>query len=160
MPEYYGNNDFRDYRSLRHWKYIKKERKNGKWKYYYHDDEYEDSRKKFSDAWKTKDETKAVAKSYTDFVSYYQHQLDEKYGDKQLTDKDKNLQGWKEMRDEAIDKYTEASRDLDRARKQYKYVAEKYAKSYGHKVADLLNSASDAINKGKSWVKKLLTRNK
>ena len=35
---YYGNNDWRDYQSLKHWKYIKREKVNGKWKYYYDND--------------------------------------------------------------------------------------------------------------------------
>ena len=35
MKEYYGNNDWRDYQSLQHWKYISKKKVNGKWRYYY-----------------------------------------------------------------------------------------------------------------------------
>ena len=35
---YRGNEQLNSDDSLQHWKYIKRERKNGKWKYYYHDD--------------------------------------------------------------------------------------------------------------------------
>ena len=49
-PELYHSNtylgkDFSD--GIKHWKYIKRERKNGRWVYYYNDDHYYD---KFNDA--------------------------------------------------------------------------------------------------------------
>lgn len=37
--------------TLMHWKYIKRERKNGRWVYYYNDSEYQDAKKKH-DAYK------------------------------------------------------------------------------------------------------------
>lgn len=36
--EYYGGNDFRDYKALKHYKYVKRERVNGKWRYTYPSD--------------------------------------------------------------------------------------------------------------------------
>lgn len=46
--EVYLGEDFSD--GIRHWKYVKKERVNGKWRYYYSDAEYEKAKSKYNKA--------------------------------------------------------------------------------------------------------------
>lgn len=140
-----------------HWKYIKKKKlDNGKWRYYYHDDNYENVRKKYIDANQRNLETSARFKKYMSFVDSYTTALDKANGgNKALTDANKNLQGWKEMRDKAGDESAAAYRELKRIKPQYEYVQRQYIRSAGHKVADFLNEASDKIYKAKKWFKSL-----
>ena len=60
---YRGNEQLNSDDSLQHWKYIKRERKNGKWKYYYHDDNYVDARDKYNDASKAHEEARSRSRS-------------------------------------------------------------------------------------------------
>ena len=51
---------------IKHWKYIKKEKKNGRWVYYYHHDEYENSKKDYGkkfEAYKKAEDQKMEATS-------------------------------------------------------------------------------------------------
>lgn len=140
---------------LMHWKYIKREKlPNGKYRYYYRDTDYEDARNKFFEASKAHEEAANRSREYSRFVSYYQNQLDKANGgNKQLTDANKNLQGWKEMQKKAADESRDTYQALKTYRAQYEKAQKVYNKSAGHKVADLLNKASGAIHKAKNWLK-------
>lgn len=142
---------------IMHWKYIKKKKlSNGKWRYYYRDDDYEDIRNQYLDARQRDLETSTRFKKYMGFVDYYTAQLDKANGgNKALTDANKNLQGWKEMRDKAGDERAAAYRNLKRLKPQYENAERQYMRSAGHKVADFLNKASDKIYKAKKWFKSL-----
>lgn len=144
---------------MMHWKYIKREKlPNGKWRYYYRDTEYDEIKKKYLDTSRRQQEASDRFKKYSSFVDYYATQLDKaNKGNKALTDANKNLQGWKEMRDKAGNESNAAYWELKRLKPQYEGAKKQYARSAGHKVADFLNKASDAIDKGKKWLKGLFT---
>ena len=46
---YYGNQVY-NWNDVLHWKYIKRERVNGKWRYYYHDPEYQSALNNYNSA--------------------------------------------------------------------------------------------------------------
>lgn len=46
---YYGNQVY-SRNDIQHWKYIKRERVNGKWRYYYHDPEYQTALNRYNSA--------------------------------------------------------------------------------------------------------------
>lgn len=46
---YYGNQVY-NWNDILHWKYIKRERVNGKWRYYYHDPEYQSALNNYNSA--------------------------------------------------------------------------------------------------------------
>ena len=154
---------------LYHWKYIKREKVNGKWRYYYKDDDVDKARDELNAARKKRE----FASKYRDeVIAYNSKQIkknneehDAKYKD--VVERDKN---WPELFDknknyiESANKakgYSqEAAEKLSAAESKYKSVKKKYDVSAGHKVADLLNSASDAIDKGKKYVTNLLSNKK
>lgn len=141
---------------LMHWKYIKREKlPSGKWRYYYHDDEHAKAHKEYSDARKQAEIAKETSRSYRQFVTYYQNQLDEKNnGDKRATDADANLKDWKTTQEKAANAHTEAAQKAARLKRKFDKIDKVYQKSAGHKIADLLNKASNAVDKAKDWFKK------
>ena len=142
---------------LVHWKYIKREKlPNGKWRYYYRDTDYEKIRDEYLDESNQQNELSKRFKKYTDFVGLYTAQLDKvNNGDKAATDANQNLRGWKEMRDEIGEEMNASYWKLKRIKPQYEAARDHYARSAGHKVANLLNKASDKIYNAKQWLKGL-----
>ena len=143
---------------LMHWKYIKREKVNGKWRYYYKDTEYDKLHKKYFDTVQRQEEASDRFKKYSKFVDFYTTQLDKANGgDKAATDANKNLQGWKKMRDDAGNESNAAHWELKRLKPQFTAAKKQYEKSAGHKVADFLNKSADKVNKTKQWLKNLFS---
>ena len=141
---------------LMHWKYIKREKVNGKWRYYYTDTGVKDIQKKFFEADDDLISTQERARAYDKFIQTYQSQLDKKNGgDTNKTDADKNLQQWKKEQKAIHDTIPEKYQKAKHLRKQYTNALDKYKNSFGHDVADFLNKSSDNIEKGKKWIKNL-----
>lgn len=140
---------------LYHWKYIRREKlPSGKYRYYYRDTDYEEIQNKYLDTSERQREASNRFKKYASFVDFYTTQLDKaNNGDKAATDANKNLQGWKEMRDEAGKESNAAYWELKRLKPQYEAARKQYARSAGHKVADLLNKSSTAMHRAKNWLK-------
>lgn len=107
---YHADDDY-----LQHWKYIKREKVNGKWRYYYHDDKYEAAKKNYEDAKAKSDGIKKYVKSSTDPRAESALALAQ----------------------------TRAEKETAKARDKYDKAQEKYDKSLGLKVTNGLNKLSD-----------------
>lgn len=60
----YTNGVLQNTNELKHWKYLKKKKVNGKWRYYYSDDEYNNAKSEYESAKKFYDEgTQTLAKA-------------------------------------------------------------------------------------------------
>lgn len=154
---------------LYHWKYIKREKVNGKWRYYYKDTDVDDAKKAYDTAKAQHESDLKAANAITSRVDRRLEELNEAFDKKypNIVDQDKN---WPEFFDqskplvEAKNKaqYRAAqSRQIaDDADLKYKIAKRKFDESAGHKVADFLNNSSDKINKAKSWVSGLFSKKK
>lgn len=139
---------------LRHWKYIKREWKNGKYRYYYKDTGFDDVKIERQRAKDNYERAKEHSNAIRDFVTYYTFQLDEKNGgDKLATDRNKNLQGWKKSQEKAADELAIAAQKYRSIDKTYQRAVKAYNSSAGHKVADFLENSEDKIRKAAEWVK-------
>ena len=132
----YLGKDFSD--GIKHWKYIKRENVNGRWRYYYKDDKLNSTKKQMD-------------KAYDDYNSYF---------DK---NKHKDLSGMAKMakQDKALSTYTNKQNTYNRLKRksdkrQAKY--EKYLINPMNKVSDKVYSGkqkvSNAINNIKNNIKK------
>lgn len=178
--------------TLQHWKYIKKERgKNGKWRYYYHDDELEnkiyttnkaskekkekadrlydqamDRQKKLDDLKKELDDAIATEKNLYEKLdinaklgNLNSDNLQAKIDHGKAVEQRKQLEAKYHYMRSNIDDDVKAGSRFDRESVKLSYDAKDYQKeldsSFGSKVADALNSASDVISKGKTWLENL-----
>lgn len=121
---YYAEDDY-----LQHWKYIKREKVNGKWRYYYHDDKYEDAKKNYEDAKARSDEKRAKS----DSIKEYAKDSTNPRADSALA----LAQNKAERQAERAEKKTAKAQD------KYDKAQEKYDKSLGLKIANGLNKLSD-----------------
>lgn len=112
---------------LMHWKYIKREKKNGRWVYTYKDSNLDKLSEEFPKA------LEAYGKSY----------------EKAL---DLGLSPSQMAQDRRLNKQ---KAEVDKLEKKYRKAKKQYKKSAGHKVADLLNKTSSSIDKTKKWLKSL-----
>lgn len=164
---------------LQHWKYIKKERVNGKWKYYYHDEDYENARKKAGEAIENRkrldEEWTKSALLESDLKDQYkkaQQQVDElkKLADKQAKYKaplklaqeqlkvfNERYMAQKEATDELGKPRIDAHMNEPEAIKKVHSAANKdlSKKSMSRKLVKSLNKASEAIDNAKQFVKRL-----
>ena len=153
---YRGDNDWLDYQRIQHWKYIKREWKNGKYRYYYKDDDFDAIAKKREQARLDHEEAKEHSQKMRKFVTYYTFQLDEKNGgDKSKTDNDPHLQGWKDYAKKVSDEVSTTYKKYKDIDKTYQRAVKAYNASAGHKIADILEKSEDKIRKGAKWVKNL-----
>ena len=116
---------------LKHYKYIRKEKKNGRWIYYYDDP--------------TKNFDKNFEKSSDKLVG-----LINKKGISDSKDMEKRYKTDKELK-KAADEY-EKNRALVKKRNSY---SENFKRNMSYTAVQVLNKAGDAIAKGKSKIKKL-----
>ena len=132
MSEYFISPDGKLYHSngdyLQHWKYIKREKVNGKWRYYYHDDKYEAAKAKYEN---TKEKSSAKRQE-SDAIDKY---ATESGG---VSDPYKSA-----AKKRASKKAERAEEKTAEAQEKYEAAKEKYEKSVGFKIADNLNKLSD-----------------
>lgn len=145
-----------------HWKYIKRVKKNGKWRYYYS--------MKDNELTKLQNQRKVLEDTYNrDFERWYQNRWNSDLRNTSKSEERKNVNRW--YKDRVI---KEATKDVNSsfgkpgyyAKYQVdtaKYFEDKRAKSIGgkvdkfmarngYKIAKSLNKAVDAIEKGKKKV--------
>lgn len=154
---------------LYHWKYIKREKVNGKYRYYYKDTDVDDAKKVYDTAKTQSDSDTKAANAITNRVNTRIANLNEAFKKKypNIVDQDKN---WTEFFDQskplieaknkAQGRAAESKKVADEAELNYKAAKRKYKESAGHKVADFLNKSSDAIDKAKTWVSGLFSKKK
>lgn len=128
--------------NLKHWKYIKKEKKNGRWVYYYTDAELEKAKA---------DEAKAV----NDLASYQKSK-----GKVYTYPNGKKSYTMVSGKDYDNDKKTKELTDkVAGAKYKTAYISQVRSNTIEKTLAKLtvltLNGVSSAISKGKSWFKKL-----
>lgn len=153
----YHSSGIPDATHLKHWKYIKREWHNGKWRYWYKDTDYDDVKIERDRAKADYEHTKKHSRAIRDFVTYYTFQLDEKNGgDKSKTDKDPHLQSWKQSQKEAADEAAIAYRKYKSIDKTYQRAVKAYNASPGHDVAEFLEKSEDNLRKAVKWVKNRL----
>ena len=154
---------------LYHWKYIKREKVNGKWRYYYHDDDVGEAKEAYEKAKATSDSAAKARDALIARTNRRLRQLNDEHSAKYKTAEEQDAH-WPEFFDnskpliEAVNRAkgraTESQKVTDDAELNYKAAKRKYDESAGHKVADLLNKSSDAVDKAKSWVSNLLKKKK
>ena len=146
---YYFDGDY-----LQHWKYIKREKVNGKWRYYYHDDKYEDAKAKYETAKEKSDELRYRAGSTKTYSKVSEDDGTNPYRTAGKTAATKR----------AEKKADRAEEKTAKAKAEYIKAKEKYEKSLGLKVTKGLNKTTDAINrsvdKGREFVDKLFGKKK
>lgn len=112
---------------LQHWKYIKREKVNGKWRYYYHDDKYEDAKKIYEDSKAKSDEKRAKS----DSIKEHAKNNTNPRADSALA----LAQNKAEKQAERAEAKTAKAQD------KYNKAQEKYDKSLGLKIANGLNKS-------------------
>ena len=164
---------------LQHWKYIKRERVNGKWKYYYKDDDYENARKKTGEAIENRkrideewtksalleddlrDQLKKAEQQVKELEKLAAEQDKYKAPLKLAQEKAKvfreKFMAQKEATDELGKPRIDAHMNEAEAKKEVHSAANKdlSKKSMSRKLVKSLNKASDAIDNAKQFVKRL-----
>lgn len=116
---------------LMHWKYIKRERKNGKWVYYYHDDAVENAKNALSSADYKRE---SALKDYDKVLK--------------LKPKDeKDIPKWEELKRPYAEKADAAMREYSHALRNYEVAVEKYNNSVGNKIVTGINNRTGATSK-------------
>lgn len=143
----YLGEDYTD--GIHHWKYIKRERINGKWRYYYKDDKL-DSLKKISDVDSNALRAENRKRGYGDDANHY------------------SIVGGKKVGNDPV--YRKLSNDAFKSYHNYgieKYRSDKRKKIYESTVLKALNSLSstshnirNSINKGKNAIANLFKKKK
>lgn len=133
---------------LYHWKYIKREKVNGKWRYYYTDTEYEKAKKRAEIAKQQSDSAyrmyRAALDAHTKATKNYFENKNRQTANEYIRTHDAK----ERARKYDVEKLERSSS----ATVRYRKAKASYDKSAGHKVADLLNKSSDAIDKAKKWL--------
>jgi len=129
---------------LMHWKYIKREKVNGKWKYTYTDDKLNRAKETFA---KTSKEHDSAADASKKAKSAYESAR-EKADAKNVVARgrrlvDSKLIGLRATSEAAAKREVDATIANTKAANEYVNAKEKYDKSVGLKVADKLNDISD-----------------
>lgn len=148
--------DFSD--GIKHWKYIKKERKNGRWVYFYDDAEGRDLERKSIEAGITSAVNKYNYEQAKENTKYQYNKnrgktMSSKEADKHFLDVAKAANTERKARSEYYDSYAKAKAADYNYDKYNKKTAVKRATQYV--LAKTLNSASASVAKGKSLFKKL-----
>jgi hypothetical protein len=142
-----------------HWKYIKREKKNGKWRYYYHDDDYEKAKTNYERAQQVEEYERKRLHSTIEknnaIIDEINKSFNDKYGDQagnHWVEFSNTAAPYTQEKIEAKTRHKEAlNRTID-AMYAYSKAEKTYKQSAGHKVADFLNKTSDAANEAKKWV--------
>jgi len=127
----YLGKDYSD--GIKHWKYIKREKINGRWRYYYKDDKLDSTKKEMD-------------KAYDDYNSYF---------DK---NKHKDLSGMAKMakQDKAFSTYANKKSSYDSLKNKSdkrKAKYDKYLINPMNKASDAVYNAKQKVNKGKEKIK-------
>lgn len=102
--------------TLMHWKYIKRERKNGRWVYYYNDAEYQNAKNNYNKAETNLDKAQ---------LSYAGAQANV-IGSERIAEKNgKNSVSWKYVKEHKIEAY-DAARRYAQAGEQYVQAKKEY----------------------------------
>ena len=125
----YLGKDFSD--GIKHWKYIKREKVNGKWHYYYKDDKLDSTKKQMD-------------KDYDEYNSYF---------DK---NKHKDLNGMAKMakQDKALSAYLNKQNTYNSLKRK----SDKRKVKYEKYLINPLNKVSDKIYKGKQKISDLINK--
>lgn len=134
---------------LYHYKYVKREKVNGKWRYYYKDTKVDKAAANAAKATDAYENAVEVRTRHWDNMMSKLHKVDDETFDR-------DQESWHRSARKAIDAETN-KRQADR---EYEQAKKKYDESAGHKVADLLNKSQDKIDNAKKWVNNLLTKKK
>ncbi len=129
---------------IKHWKYIKKEKKNGKWRYYYRDINTEGIQK-------TIDDERKIVKEYTKMEDKFR-QEPSPFGEYARNESIRTTREDIMQRNQKIGYLTKMKEDSERSDKIRKKIEKIIGKT--------LNDISDAIDNGKKWLKKLRMNNK
>jgi hypothetical protein len=145
----YLGQDFSD--GIKHWKYIKRERRNGRWVYYYKDDKYDKLLKESSNAYANK---KIAVNNYYDAKKRY----DSLNGPTSMNTYQQALNN----KINAAEKANKASRKSEMADERYDEYAKKTAirRISGKKLVKILNTSSKIIAKGKNTSSKIIAKGK
>jgi hypothetical protein len=150
---------------LMHWKYIKREKKNGKWIYFYRDSKYEKAKRNYET---TKQDSARAASKRNALIGINEKKIDAinsahnaKYGDKagdsaHWHEAYVKLHPYIAENNQAKKAAKEAAQRASKAESSYKRAKRVYDESAGHKVADLLNKTSNAANKAISNAKSFI----
>lgn len=122
---------------LMHYKYIKREKVNGKWRYYYKDTEFND--------------IKYLNKGAQEYYQVMKRVANEVLSDENSTQEDINNAGFAEQR--ALSVAITSQQMFDKAKSAYE-------KSAGYKLVNFLNKTSNVANKAKKWVSNLFGKKK
>lgn len=149
---------------LQHWKYIKREKVNGKWRYYYHDDEAES---KIRDASIASGNNAREADIKSKEAIERQHIINDIKEKLAGTDdpkaEEKLHKEYRTQRDaqkRAHEQSINAIQESVRLEYDAKALQKDLDNSFGSKVADVLNQASDTVDKGKNWLKGIISGGK
>lgn len=140
---------------LYHWKYIKREKVDGKWRYTYKDDNVDKTR----DNWKAKQRKSYLNRQTANAIR--ERAINRKLK-KQASYAERGIEwvdyvsGWDRLANLADTLATRDEKITQKAKWKYEKAKAKYEKSFGHTVADLLNKRS-TINKGKRFVDRLFS---
>ena len=140
---------------LYHWKYIKREKVNGKYRYYYKDDAYDDARSKYVAKKNKSEANRQTAINIRERANNRKLQERERYVENGWDwvdytsgyDRLANLTDKLASRDERI---------TQKAKERYERARKRYYSSFGHTVARMLNQRSE-ISKGKNFVDRLFS---
>lgn len=143
----YLGNDYTD--GIKHWKYIKREKRNGRWIYYYKDDKYDKLRNKSSNA--HIDSNIALNKYYDAKKKY-----DSLNGPTSVNKYKKAMND----KVSAAEKANKARRKSEIADERFDKYAKKTAirRLSGQTLVKALNTSSKIVYKGKNKVNKLLKK--
>ena len=148
----YLGQDYSD--GIRHWKYIKREMKNGKWVYYYNDADLNKATNKYNKA--IKNQTKAMTKNFkaNKEISDY----NDSFFKRRSSKAHKKALKAKATASEAIAEYRQAERDAYDAENQMKLLnkKDKIRKTLAKSAVKVANAQSDINEKDKKKVKKVL----
>ncbi len=141
---------------LMHWKYIKRTKVNGKWRYYYHDDDVDKAREELAESGEAYAKARRAADKATKQAADH-YQMKDKIAD---WGKPK----WRELQND-METYAWTKRNTAaRARERQQKAAKKYLDtqkkangSFGSKVADFLNKSTIKVEKATSWLKKIFS---
>lgn len=151
--------------NLVHWKYIKKEKKNGRWVYYYDDSAYKVTDKEYLHDWvdqyNAKGDYKAKKDSYESMKKAVKKAKNDPKEGKEYVHpfvserNEKYLKGEAEKSKKVYDNASKKFNNTKNKYDSYNKTSEKIRRGLAKIGAKTLNAASSAIYKGKSLLKKI-----
>lgn len=160
--ETYLGKDYSD--GIRHWKYIKRERRNGRWVYYYSDAEYDKAKKDYYQSKTNKNKSRHSLRtadlyrnSYKSMIEKTVQQRARLKGHGEMTkDEIKIMKSHNDNVTKAAKKYVSAGKKYLSAKKKWKQVQLKTATR--RRISMGIVAVANALSKFASKVKKKLKK--